>query len=605
MRKAHIVLILTMAAVLIAPSAMAVHFTVTRADRDARDLGGPGALWHGMSRWNDDGSDVMPAGAVGGGLDERLHVIGGTPGDGNTLVFDSRYLPMAGVLGAPTDEFTGLVSEGNRIMPGLGSFFAWYGIWNDLTGDGIIDDYKADDFANTARDEFFWHGIADGNEGLNMLAWAYPSNPDVGCSTPVAPINTCRDVDSFAEPNAGLRTLGALENPGRSRADFAFADRTNVESDELWLAGNGFMTTFIDDGLIMTTTVMSIANAQPLAGSAAGFDLDPANPAPDMLRDIDSFESVSPELEALYLSAVAPARGAYLGTLATVYPIAGNGEAATHFYRGPVDDLYSPGQAFDGQTCATCDFATGWSPFLDMQADIVIPVSKVWYPATPAGPANSAGIWGFQGTGVSPTTAEGEDRTAIGGLLIAATNTGYFYDANGDGFVGNACRYEEGYSGSGPCSQPYRWGATDDPNTYAQTHDDGSVNEEFIADCSVATPPIRVTVSPVGSDWAAGTLFVPFYNQVLGNYAVDGDIMPAYPLTGTEAASLRMEPAACDGQTSPSYTKDAVFLPGGTQLHAIQVSVTVHFRAYTDASRGISIAPADITDVDMIVPASL
>ncbi len=599
MKITHMALALAAVAMLVAPTAMAGHYTLVRADRDA---GGALGFMASVSEWNDDGSDSMPSGAVGAGLSERLTVPSGTPGDGASIVLDSRYV-HAGVNSNFDPNFYGRAVFGDapRIYPGIGSFMAWYGVWNDLDNDGVIDEYQRN-LANPA-DEFSWHGAANGNQGINMLSWMHPSNSDVSCRPPVAPVNACRDDLNDEPPQAGLHTLGALDDPASQTPDFAYTDRTNGEApgDEAWLSGNGWMSAFTDESFVMTTWVLTSANPNAAAGSATRYDIDPANPGNDQLRDIDRYESLSAEVEALYLAAAPAGRAAWTILGQTVLePVQRNISELDDAdeITGPVDDLIFPGRAFDGQTCAVCNFLEGWAPFLDLQTDVVRPLPNVVLPD-----GTNVGPWGFQGQGFSPFTAEGGDRSAVPGFLIGIAQLGWFFDANGDGWIGEGCPNEKNRTGA--CENPYEDGSQDDPNNYGAYMDQNpeTPNTEFIPNCRPAASSIFY-YEPVDTIWPPGTLLARQFNHIGGTVA-SGDGAPYELLTGTTKVGLRPDTNACTGAEPNAYTNDAIILPTGTLTFAIRASVTANFPAFKDASRGIDLPAYTITDVDVIVPPTL
>ncbi|MHB8586068.1 MAG: hypothetical protein ACYDDF_09595 [Thermoplasmatota archaeon] len=59
--------------------------------------------------------------------------------------------------------------------------FAFYGFWNDLNGNGIIDSPSCNNpsFCNPAQDEFVWRGSNTG-ESLNAYMWVFPTNAKYG-----------------------------------------------------------------------------------------------------------------------------------------------------------------------------------------------------------------------------------------------------------------------------------------------------------------------------------------------------------------------------------------------------------------------------------------
>ncbi len=594
MAKLKSVVIASLVLILVTPVAVAGPFTLARVDGAT---GGTLGLQASVAGF-DDGQGVMPQGAPGAGLSDRVATFGTTAGDGNGFVLNSFYASAT-----PSSHFgpNGILANAvgaDHIYPTVaGGFLAWYGRWSDLDADGVIDDQRAN--ADSPSDEFLHHGEADGTAGLIMVSWAYPSNPHSGCRpTGVVTLHQCRDSILDAEGGhglrleGGLRTFGAFEDPSRRAHDFAYADHTDGgdTGDEIWINSNGWFTTFADDGFLMTTSILTVANARPAPATAEGYVLDPPFAGPDELRDVDVYRAVSPDIEALYLAVMAPARAMVLALdqdlAATARDLEEDGTRATvDSFIGPQDDRLSPGWGFEN-ACG-CDYGSDYWPFLDLQMRLATGVPNVVLPND-----ESIGHPLYNHVGWSAGTRSGAERNTAPGILTAVSHSGWFHDANGDGWIGDACPREEATRAGGPCQNPYRYGAVDDPNDYSGEDALG----EYLPSCAPAAASTVIVLPIEGNTWLPGTLLLRNYNHIDPRAEGTGAVI----LAGTTQATLRMEVATCDTGQSYAWSQDAILLPGGSIPGTLAAYMSVAFPGFVN-NDGIDVAPMELADLDLLI----
>ncbi len=216
------------------------------------------------------------------GLESRNSFPGAPPGSGG-LFLDARIghratATSAGMNMVYTEAFAAdITGRSDIIIPGPHATAAWYGWWQDLNGDGVIDDYPEED--GSGDDEFKWRGRASGEE-IPMLHYVYPRTQNrVLAMNNIGLFGTA--VDTYSKEN--------------------FEDFTNTDH-RAWIAtggasGGSWSVNGPYDSLLVTMTHVTVANPG-LNGPNFGLDFN----APGTLVDVDVYRAVSPEVGDLYVS---------------------------------------------------------------------------------------------------------------------------------------------------------------------------------------------------------------------------------------------------------------------------------------------------------------
>ncbi len=576
-------------AVAFAPLATATHMHIYHVGEQHDMLG----------TWSEDG-DVVPGDAPAGlaGIGERVRETplsvagqGGRVFNAITVVQPQIYFNL--------NHYAGT----DFLWPGATGFMAWYGNWNDLNGDGVISDAAPDANGNPpsaeANDEFLWRGAEDGNGGLSMVGYIHPSDIE---GTGILAGRPFLTGDPLEE------SFGAFATPSAA-PDFAYADRTapaEAGGQPFYVAGPGWSTQTTDESFLVTTTVLSVVDAQKAAGSEVGFDLaDSAS-----YRDVDVYESLDPTVESLYLSSARTAKPAYDSGVAAVNSTASAIEAIVDEYTeglvpsevsdqldsaeedsdkaiGATDDvLFGPVPNERAYDMAGNDYASGFAPWLDVTTRFSAP-TLANVDARSVHGALFAGVYGNNPVTMSPLQ-KGDDRTQIPGIVQPIASTGLWFDANGDGWIGEACDVDERDAVTGECSNPYNHGQTDNPHDYGDT-------TEFVGLGSTLCT-YSVTLDPMGEAWPAGTVIMRTYDRPTSEITAGRQ---AYePVTGNGAVSLRFNRQCTDA--TGSSTQDALISPTGSFAFPIAVSLTVTLPPVTDTTQGITFPGATITDNDIL-----
>ncbi|MBI4394306.1 MAG: hypothetical protein HY556_11025 [Euryarchaeota archaeon] len=205
------------------------------------------------------------------------------------------------------------------IYPNSDGLMAWFGEFDDLDGDGTIDDTcpGAPDY-NAATDEFSWRGAATGEFGkFDMQTWIIPGNhtgfvgdnPDVWAFGGATVYDDPAD-DSPTDP----RQVGTGTDEGESnmRPDSSMDDRSSGASggaantafpsgcpaNTFWVMGNGFNTNYGDNTLIRDTVIVVGVFADGVGKNQIveqGYNLESA-----VYTDVDHYSTINPTVRDLY-----------------------------------------------------------------------------------------------------------------------------------------------------------------------------------------------------------------------------------------------------------------------------------------------------------------
>ncbi len=256
--------------ILATPAASATHWTLYSAGFDDA----------GATTSEDDGREINAPGNVLHGRINKVVAPGRQIGDGG-LFLDARVANGPGLA-----IYAGsLLGEGSdRLLPGTHELAAWYGHWTDLDSDGVIGDVHDAECGIQVciTDEFVWRGIGSGATDVTAASYEFPgaSGTSIGGSR-------------ILEPGNELAGYGA---PGHYRTG-ALQDRTSrVNAEQAWI---GRTQVGLDHGLLATVQMIVIAGAQRAVGGQLAYDFDD----PNALYDVDVYEAISGDAEALYASA--------------------------------------------------------------------------------------------------------------------------------------------------------------------------------------------------------------------------------------------------------------------------------------------------------------
>ncbi len=586
----------------------------------------PLTLYHlgvdrGLGKIREDDQMVVDAAYNGlHGLAQRASDRSGTgdPGNGlangwgdGSLILDSQWFASAG--GAFMSSNLAVADEargcGQCIWPGHGQFFAWHGKWNDFNGNGVVDDVH--DKSAAASDEFRWEGASSG-ASFTMPLWLLPFQ---------AGFNTDLQGNLVIIPPTGTG-LVATQNRSSEAADGFFVDLTAQASEQGWVTRTNTVFaghTFVDGGLLMTMWSIAAANATVMPGTVRGYDLEGSG-----LVDVDRYSAISPDIEAAYMSFTAASyptvRDTYRYVLDTRAGLPGTAEAnaardealreANTFLVSPIArepntafDVY-PGATWGGATDARgtgsdfSEYAAGWHLWADTNHGITIPLpahadggpSGVTYGKHDAinlyyDPLPSASSAGNEQYGFKP------------GFATFATRIALWHDANHDKWLQEVCDPEdagEWDGGVGECRDPYRGGATSNPQSLQ-----AAPTRETFAACELTNAKIaKVTLTPL-APWGG----VMVINNIGGptSSVWEGEYVSG-PHVGMEVIELpNMPHCVFDHQTS---TRHALFLPAGafTTPVIMQTQVSLAQRV-SDPGRGIDVPAGEtVIDVDFIAP---
>ncbi len=300
---------------------------------DNTDLQGRAILpWSGLV-FEDDGAVVNSPSSFLNGVSNRVR-LNVSDGIGDGSLFLDHFVSRSD---AGFDRLANAF-VGEHMYPGAMVHDAWFGWWLDLDNDGRIND-NHDSFSkcstsNTALgadpcalDEFKWRGIAS-NENTPVVGWMTPSNypwselidaqtradsfcyldPWFDYTFGPEDENATYSEEDFINDNFDCTApvLGAY-NDGSNTAPNVFVDDTDHSNNHQgYSAGHGWESIYIDEGFLVTNYVVVAGNAVKSIGSAGGYKIDGAK----TLTDVDRYESMSADVEILYLSAAGASREA-------------------------------------------------------------------------------------------------------------------------------------------------------------------------------------------------------------------------------------------------------------------------------------------------------
>ncbi len=571
-------------------------------------VAGPNALYYAGydDSWGrtleDDGEVARAPGTALDGIANKVTFGGATPGDGGRFL-DARVAQgngqvnvFAGTLASDTTDHP------NTLLPGPVVAVAWYGDWNDLDGDGAIDDIHDD--PGDGADEFVWRGRSSETD-LAMPLYVHP-NPG--------------KFPAGVSGNA-VRFRGFTDGSFREDAYTDFTDR----DEQLWFndpARTWAVTPGIyDGGLLIRMTFVTVAEAIQKKGDPLHYDLSD----PNALIDVDVYDSLSPELEALYTSVMAsltptaneideirrtggPAAEIIDNQVTPVtdplvdsiraYQSDGQGEAmrtiTPAFPKEPnhVFDDYGGNAIFGG----VGDTLGSYNSYAGYQSDVHFFVDAwgeiTWHPAVHANSGAGPEVWAERGSADASyafTTPDdgayphGRSTTAIFGVNAEIVA---WMDRNGDGFRGAVCNPED----------PDEWDASRNTcrsadsvdGRFAPTSGDGS-GASLCRESAKGT----VTVFPLDGDWE-GAVLVKDHDHY-GNVVWNQDWQV---LLGSEPVSLEWRPCI---QNSYTRTSDVILFPAGNPTVTIATVVTMTSGEYVDAD-GITHTSETVTDFDVYHP---
>ncbi len=545
---------------------------------------------------------------------------------------------------------------GKRVMFLSGGFMAWYGWFKDLDGDGRINDHHdaAGSYCHVsapancgAVDEFKWKGAASG-DSLEMALFFLPS--ELGGST--ATRDSERLSDTSIRPT---RQFGAWQNGTSHRVDARFADRTSQTGEEqLWVGGNGWPWLFTDESFLLTTQTIVIANAEK-----SNADLPYNFDDPDASIDVDQYESLSPEIESLWVSSArnlqdtifqtrrAPTQiGPMINGYAAIVSAAINNvsrlinevttgqtpvtEAVDQIVDPIVDPVLrdadeadraatdatnpqfakEPNTAQDVYPGATFGGVASWrgigNDYSGYQSEHQLFMDSRLFARVPYGanvitPFISYGVYG-QNTRAyeEPMPCDGcgeNQRGATPGFLGAITWVGLWNDANGDQWPGERC----------DPADADEWDAEN--NVCADIGNRGDAagfgSTEMIPICGTTTlnggggqasPQNGIKITPMpGNEWPAGVTTLKWYDRPTRNIFRMDE---THQPTGSESVVLEYD--ACTGGATNVRSVDVLFIPTGSLDISILVETTATMtKAFNDAETGITLPIQSVRDVDV------
>ncbi len=585
---ARTILAVLLSSVILGPSVMADHGLIPELQDSAR-------------RTTEPDSEVLRcAGCVLDGRENRVTYPGATPGDGS-LFLDMRLGTRVGPDSPPGfDLYAGAVlepvSSGRPILlPGGFHATAWYGTWNDLDGDRVIDDIH-DAAQGGAGDEFRWRGVATGE----AIAMPY-----------------------YVSPSSYLFVYGA--GYGARIDSYELVDGTgDAAAHQDW--HGSYSPTNTDAGFLADIQVLTLAGAPRANGGVLAYDID----HPDALYDVDSYEAVSPDVAALWTAATVIVRDGQQGAITTFWDTAADAaELYGPYYNEHVDPRYRTALALVGDPFFAVTLAfdetspkdkrepntpeddfegrafhggvgdvpgsynqypghlDGFHMWFDTRPQLVT-CAGVW--ADPGGIAVDAGAPICFSWSTDPVAQQTMREGSSAALLSFNADIFLWHDKNGDGMVGPACdpndpdQFDQARN---TCAD--RFHGTDAYAFYAG-------NTESVSACTVATARgSAVTVTPIGGDWPPSTFFIPDYKQTTRPILQSSLRL----LEGREAVDVRW-PDTCSGNGTDIDARDAILFPTSETLVPLRTETRATIEAFVDHDRGIANGRESVTDVDVI-----
>ncbi len=594
------------ALVLLAQGAVASHWTLQNAvDPDVVHR-----------TYEDDAAHVSATGNAFDGIGNRVVPPGRTPGDGS-LFLDALLGNIVG--SGDSTSFTmssGAIMEpvtGDRsvLLPGLLRASAWYGQWNDFNGDGRIDDQH--DVIDSPEDEFKWRGVGSGHP----VAMPFYSIPSTRAEISVPPTGASVATGVVAAGDrAGYADHGLLK------------DRTaHSEGEQEWVQ-SGFIH-WMDAPFLTQVQLVVVAGAPSRIGGEPAYDIHHA----DALVDVDTYHSVSPDVEALWVSAVREGVRAYEGrpgvpgtpvppeapdipepvdigellsdpvriiideaapwlaeaaaTIAALTPwdVKEPNHAEDDYggraVFGGVGDVRGSGNAYDG-------YVDGYHYFFD-----AYPRTRTCLGAWAGVPTTSIEVrstifCSTPGGTLEPVAGRFSGTRSTGTLMTLEAVSHLWNDKNLDTYHGSACTPGTASfdSANNTCS------ASSAPRTHGYNSD-----AEAIGICPTTTARDGIlTISPVGGEWGGVILLTDYVDLARG--AVEGT---ARVLLGQEAVQIRFA-VECIGTGHIVVARDALVFPNGGPSVTLRSEMTASSTGYVDHEVGISVGAETVTDVDYLLP---
>ncbi len=555
----------------------------------------------------DDAQVIRAAGNPADGMENKVTLAGGSPGDGG-LFLDTRVVNHYGSSAETGVAFSAsafapdLFGRDDVLTPGMHHASAYYGHWNDFNDDGVIDDMHDAACGSVAcgGDEFIWRGLGSG-DGNVVLAF-------------------------FTIPDYRYNMRGAGNSSTSTFVDNIMLDRTALDRPvQEWIRSRSDIVA--DGNLLATFQTLTIAGAPPETGAYHRFVLN----HPDGLYDVDTYEAVNPELASLFSSTLSTAfatqQDAVADALATVETIdqtlwdAGYGEVyqlitevagmlpppaglipntndllVAYGSKEPntYGDDYEGRALFGGIGGASgpynsyATYADGFHLFADF-----IPRLKLCpgaYARVPGTAVETYQMIACATTSYNPVGAQTSAEQSAGALLSITGYIFLWHDKNADTYVGNRCDPQSGEFDA-------------ERNTCDAAHTPKSASysfggPEFLGACASSDGRGSVaTLTPVGGNWP-GVVVVRDYVQTTRvvfdqHWEVIVDDQPI---------ELRYE-EDCGGGTLILESRDAILFPSGETLIEIRVESSTGVAAFKDAGLGIDITNERVTDVDRLPPA--
>lgn len=289
----------------------------------------PSVTSAGMLEYNygNSPSAAYPADANGLGP-ERLS----TPSEILSVVWNTELIARIATTSTLLSEFAGK----DYMVPGTGTFVAWYGQFQDHNGNGWIDD------GNRAFDRTHTSAELDcgGTQGLGVVSTNDPNGvgkpqgantqvslrcarideftPKVlatGASPPVAYVTPgdwrdyCGDwVNKWAHPEVeadGCGEIMLIDEPrgsGAESPDFAFKGGAteSIPTGQYVAPGSGFDYLAVDNSLLMTTVIETISEPKVTTSGPRTHEAQLGS-----LVEVDIYTSVDPAVESAYQESIA------------------------------------------------------------------------------------------------------------------------------------------------------------------------------------------------------------------------------------------------------------------------------------------------------------
>ncbi len=649
------------------PMAQASHLTLyhTRlADGSSVDQG------IGFTTEDDGRVASQPGGKLDGMTNRVIHNLAGEIGDGQ-LFLDTQY--YEGIPAGATSPYTtvfdnvfGPIEDGREmIRPGTqGAFFSWFGLWQDTSGEGRIDDYHDGVHVNQqqypcpplvpnceAKDEFLWKGAGSG-ASTSMALYVIPTTLGMG--------------NSGAGPATQRITTGcattcfsAWHNGTVAQPNAEFDDRTELtEEQQGWYVGLGWDTFWTDESYLTSIQTITLADAARTNAPETIFDIKD----PNAFIDVDRYESFNPAIESLWLSAAPAIYDAIVATrpaniLAPVSEIV-NGitrdgvPGALAIISGTISDAT---EQFEGYTAGVVNdvaaaqkdvniltdpayprepntwedvfvgatfggvgdvYGTGNSYalsqsdyhfFIDATTQVVVPMGANLV----LSPLNTAvGVYGLAPVTTSEVGTDGT-RGQSPGFLYADIDVALWFDENGDNWVGRVCdpsKDAEWDASKGECKHPFGQDmGNSNPQNFGHFKETLKLCSQTTLNGGGSASSLAngFKVTPVGTTWDAmsgglGVTKIKWYDRPSYNIWPQNQ-GPHGMFTYHGSETIVLEIDGCGGTDSNVRVVDALLLPTGSLQGTIRTEVVASMtQVFRDASKGIEIAPESATDVDYL-----